>query len=140
MSTINTLHTINQGANIPLGYLDEDNIRFIQQKVLDVLKREFTNDIRVDRASIIRIMDRVLREKLETIPKMNQRVIMTICNEIRNHQLERDIRMRQEEFFELSQRLFDPVGMTSHFDPQTYKPPNRLGNRKVGSTTRFYFT
>ena len=55
-------HTIAPGAVIPLGYFDEENITFIQAKVAEVLSREFIQKIIIDRASIVRIMQRVLSE------------------------------------------------------------------------------
>ena len=137
---LSTIHTLVPNANIPLGYFDEDNIRFIQNKITEVLKRQFTQDILIDRGSIIRLMERVLLERNETIPKMNQRVVMYATNEYRNHQFEVNKNLKLEAHFVESQRLYDPTVEVSRFDFQKYKMPNRLGFAKVGGTKRFYFT
>jgi len=141
MSSISTLHTLAPGANIPFGYFDEDNIRFIQNKIKEVLKREFVQDILVDRASIIRVMERVLLEWNEVIPKLNQRVVMYITNEFRNHQGQRNKHARWESYFVESQRLYDPTVESQKFDGQFIKLANCRGFPKVGGkTSRFYFT
>ncbi len=139
-STQSTLHTLVPNAAIPLGYFDEDNIRFIQRKIIEVLKREFKQTILFDRASIIRLMERVAIERLDPIPKMNQRVVMYATNEFRVHQLDVNKKLKWEEFYTLSQRLYDPSVESSKYDPQNIKLKNRLGASKVGGTTRFYFT
>lgn len=124
---------------IPEGFLDQDNIDFIQKKITSVLDLEFKQHVLVDRASIIRIMQRVLEARLETIPKMNQRVIMTITNEFRNHQQEAWRNLKWEAHYIESQRLYDP---TVERGPDLYdiKLANRLGKPRVGGTHRFYFT
>jgi hypothetical protein len=140
MATLSTIHTLVPNASIPLGYFDEDNIVFIQRKIKDVLKREFKQDILFDRASVIRLMERALLERVDTIPYLNQRVIMYATNEYRVYQLDIDKHLKWEAHFTLSQRLYDPSVEIIKYDPQTVYPPNRLGNKKVGGTTRFYFT
>lgn len=140
MSTISTIHTLVPGGNIPLGYFDEDNIRFIQKKIIEILRREIKNDILFDRPSIIRIMERVLLERIENIPSMNNRVLMYLANEYRVHQAETSKRLNWEENFVLSQRFFDPLVAVSRYDQQLTTPPNRLNVPRVGGTTRFYFT
>ena len=140
MGTLATANTLVPNASVPLGYLDEDNIRFIQEKIRDVLKREFVQDILIDRASIIRLMDRALLDRVETVPKMNQRVIMYAANEFRNHQLEADKHLKWESGYVQSQRLYDPTVEVSRYDKQNIKLANRLGYPKVGGTSRFYFT
>ncbi len=140
MSTVSTIHTLVPNAAIPLGYLDEDNIRFVQDKIKQVLKREFKQDILFDRGSIIRLMERAILDRIETVPKMNQRAIMYGTNEFRVHQLEVDKRLRFEAHYVESQRLYDPTVEVSRYDPQKVKLANRLGYPAVGGTTRFYFT
>lgn len=140
MSSVSTIHTLVPNANIPLGYFDEDNIQFIQKKIRDVLKREFEQNILIDRASIIRLMERSILDRIESIPKMNQRTIMYATNEFRNHQLEVDKHLRWEAHYVQSQRLYDPTVEISRFDNQKVPIANRLGVPKVGGTTRFYFT
>ena len=54
---------------VPEGFFDNDNVEFIRNKVMRVLDIEFKQHIIVDRASVIRVMQRVLEERLEVIPK-----------------------------------------------------------------------
>src|SRR4051812_10302405 len=91
---------------VPPNYFSEDNIVFIQHKIIHVLGLEFTQKILVDRSSIIRIMQRVLEERLESIPRMNQRVIMYITNEFRNHQIDANKHLKWESGYIQSQRLY----------------------------------
>lgn len=135
-----TIHTLVPSASIPLGYFYEQNIQFIQDKIVEVLKREYNQKIQIDRGSIIRVMERVLTERIETIPKMNQRVIMEICNEYRTHQDEVNKHLKWESHYVLSQRLYDPSTEMWRFDQQKIKHPNHLGKPKVGGTLRFYST
>lgn len=123
---------------VPDGYFDDDNIEFIRGKIIQVLDIEFKQHIIVDRASVVRVMQRVLEERLETIPKMNQRVIMYITNEFRNHQQEAWRNLKWEAHYVQSQRLYDP---TVERGPDLYdiKLANRLGKPRVGGTVRFYF-
>lgn len=136
---LNTIHTIVPNANIPLGYFDEDNIRFIQARIKEVLRREYNQDVKFDRASIIRLMERVITERRESIPKMNQRVVMYAANEFRTYQIDLNKKLAWEENYVLSQRLYDPISESAKFDIKSYKSRNRLGVPKVGDTLRFYF-
>lgn len=140
MSTVNTIHTLVPNANIPLGYFDEDNIRFVQNKITRTLKRAYKQDILLDRGSIVRLMERALVDRVETVPKMNQRAVMYGVNEFMVHQLEVDKHLKWEAGYVESQRLYDPLVEVSRYDPQNTKMANRLGYPAVGGTTRFYFT
>ena len=130
-------HTVFPGF-VPDGYFDDDNIEFIRTKIADVLSGEFYQRINFDRASVIRIMSRVLEERLETIPKMNQRVLMYLGDEYRNHQGQLHKHLKWEEHYTESQKLYDPT-VERTFDTQIVKLANRLGNNRVGGTVRFVF-
>lgn len=140
MSTVSTIHTLNPGAGLPEGYFDNDNILFVQRKITEVLRRRYTQDVLMDRGSIVRLMERSLMDRLESVPKMNQRAVMFGVNEFMNHQEEANKRLKWEAHYELSQRLYDPSTETVRYDPQGIKLANRLGWSKVGGTKRFYFT
>jgi hypothetical protein len=140
MSSISSIHTLIPNASIPLGYFDEDNIRFIQKKITQVLKRIFTQDILIDRGSIIRLMERAITDRIEVIVKMNQRVIMMASNEFIIHQMNVEKHLNWEQHYVLSQSLYDPSVESVKYDSQNTKLPNRLGLPKVGGTSRFYFT
>lgn len=141
MSSVSTIHTLVPNATIPLGYYDEDNIRFIQNKITEVLRREYVQDILIDRGSIVRLMERALVDgRIEDVPKMNQRVVMMACNDFRVHQLDANKHLMWEAHYVQSQRLYDPTVESSKVDLGNTKLANRLGKPKVGGTTRFYFT
>jgi len=140
MSTVSTIHTLNPGAGFPEGYFDNDNIVFVQRKIGEVLKRRYGQDILFDRAGVIRLMERSLMDRLETVPKMNQRAVMYGSNEFMNHQDEINKRLKWEAHYTLSQRMYDPSVDIVRFDPQLAITSNWLGKSTVGGTKRFYFT
>lgn len=140
MSSVSTINTLVPNATIPLGYYDEDNIRFIQDAIVTVLSRQFKQKILFDRDSIVALMERALvNGRIETVPKMNQRVIMMATNEFRNHQLDASKHLWWEAHYVESQRLFDPTVASAKFDPSVKTQHNRIGKPTVGGTTRFYF-
>lgn len=140
---MNVVHTIAPGATIPSGYFDTDNVNFIQGKVSEVLSWEYQQQIVIDHASIVRVMQRVLAERREVVPKLNQRVIMYLCNEFRNHQNEVNRSLNWEDGYVSSQRNVDTVGGMTRFDMRGIKTTDQKkynGKTKVGGTLRFYFT
>ena len=132
-------HTISPGF-LPSGYFDNDNVNFIQEKIIEVLHQNFTQDIIISKGDIKKIMLRILSERLEEIPMMNQRVIMTIVNEFRNHEIDVNKRLWWAERSKYTQILQDPTEGVARYDPLGIKLANRLGNPMVGGTSRFYFT
>jgi restriction endonuclease len=129
-------HTIFPGY-VPDGFFENDNIEFIRQKVADVLKLQYHQAVNIDKASIVRIMQRILERRLETIPMMNQRVIMECTNEFRNYQAQLEKHMKWEEHYIESQRLYDPTVERRSYS--SIKLSNRLGDPNVGGTMRFVF-
>ncbi len=140
MSTISSIHTLVPNANVPFGYFDEENIRFIQKKIIEVLKRKFQQDILFDRGSIVRLMERALLDRIETIPRMNQRVVMYAVNEFMVEQLDIDKHLKWEAHYVQSQRLYDPTVEVSRYDRQRTKLKKSFRGDQVGGTLRFYFT
>src|SRR5205809_464165 len=127
-------HTIFPGYR-PDGYFDNDNIEFLRSKVADMMKREYDQYVNIDRASVIRVMQRVMEERAEPIVKMNQRVLMYLTNEVRVHQYDARKHENWEEHYVESQRLYDPTTERGP-DLQSIKLANRLGKDRVGGTTR----
>lgn len=130
-------HTIFPGY-VPDGFFDEDNITFLRSKIGRVLQREYVQYINIDRNSLIRVMQRIIGQRAEPVVKMNERVVMTICNEFRNHQAEATKHASWEEHYIESQRLYDPTTERGP-DLQRIKLSNRLGKEKIGGTVRFVF-
>ena len=139
----NIVNTIVPGAEINLGYFDDDNITFIQQKVCEILGKEYIQEIYMSRADIIRVMLRELELRRENVPKMNQRVIMDLCSDFRRHQQDVCKHLNWERGYIYSQRLIDEYGQISRYDDRAIKTKDRkkYDNReKTGGTLRFYFT
>lgn len=129
------IQTVVPGANIPYGYFDDDNVEFIRSKVEELLGREFNNNVKYDRASIIRVMLYILEQHNETVPRMNERVIMNLTNQFRNYQITINKHLRWEEDYVLSQRLYNPLygGSLQYWQ-------NNWKEKPIGDTPRFFFT
>lgn len=138
MGSLNTIHTLV--PTYPNGYFDADNVHYIQMTIRKVLSREFKQTILIDEGSIKRVMQRVVEDRIESVPRMNQRVVMEICNEFRNHQNNVDKHLRYEEYFRLATGMYNPISQYVQYDSQVIKPKTRLGKPNVGGTVRFYFT
>ena len=132
-------HTIYPGY-LPSGYFDNDNVDFIHKKIIEILHQNFTQDIMVPKGDIKKIMLRILAERLEEIPMMNQRVLMTIVNEFRNHEIDVRKRWWWAERSKNTQMLQDSTEGVARYDPLAIKLANRLGAPMVGGTSRFFFT
>ena len=132
-------HTIYPGY-LPSGYFDDDNVDFLNKKIIEILHQNFTQDIMVPKGDIKKIMLRILAERLEEIPMMNQRVLMTIVNEFRNHEIDVRKRWWWAERSKNTQMLQDSTEGVARYDPLAIKLANRLGAPMVGGTSRFFFT
>jgi hypothetical protein len=130
-------HTIFPGA-VPDGFFDSENVEFVRRKAAELLKREYAQDINFDKASVIRIMQRILGERLEPVPRMNQRVLMTLTNEFRTYQMQLLKHMKWEDHYVESQRLYDPTTERGP-DLQAIKLAQKRGRPTVGGTVRFMF-
>jgi hypothetical protein len=93
---------------IPEGYFSDENVQFILDKIHAILMKEYDFVPKFVRGGIVRVMQKIIEDRLETIPKMNQRVIMTCCNDWRNYQQEANKHLNWEENYINSQKLFDP--------------------------------
>lgn len=126
-------------AYAPPKFFTKENIEWIRKVVQQNLNFDFRNTILIDDESIVRVMQRILSERLEEIPRMNQRVIMEIVNEIRTEQIEVNKHLKWQEGYAYSQQVYDTVGKKGP-DVSSIKLANRLGKPRVGGTVSFYFT
>lgn len=83
-------------------------------------------------------MQLIYNERLESIPKMNERVVMELCRQFRNEQINNNKYLGWAEAYPSSQLIFDPLGNKGP-DLQAVKISNRLGKPRVGSTRNFVF-
>jgi len=119
-------------------FFNEDNKVYIQQKIIEVLSHDFKQRIVYDPLSITNTMQIVFDQYFESIPRMNERVVMYLCNDFRNNQIEVNKRLNWSECFETSQMVFDPRGNKGP-DLQNIKLANRLGQDRVGGNISFVF-
>ncbi len=131
------LHTVGP-TPVPKGYFSGDNILFIQRKVTELLSLRYKQKILFDREGIVRLMQRVVEERLESVPRMNQRVIMYAMNDFMTHQVQANKVMQWGEGHVSSQKLYDQVGQKTYVDLWHIKQPNRLGVPRIGGTLRFW--
>ena len=80
-----SIHTLDPGFRVP-GFFTEENIQFISYKVTKILSLEFNAKVIVPTSSIMREMQYIHEDRVQTIPKMNQRVIMELVRSFRNYQ------------------------------------------------------
>lgn len=83
-------------------------------------------------------MQLVFDQLLETIPRMNERVVMFLCDDFRNNQIEVNKRLGWAEAYPDSQRIFNSLSNKGP-DLQNIKLANRLGEPKVGGSVSFVF-
>ena len=118
---------------VPKDYFSEENVRKIKLEIAYNLYNNFNIPIYVDDASILRVMHRVLDERLEDKEKMFQRVVMEICNEYKTYQLEKVKHLRWERFYPFVKNVYD-VSSRSGPDLQSIKLS------PTPSTLRFYYS
>ena len=121
---------------IPHDYFTKENIEFISDKITETIHKDITTDVKIDTASIVRVMQRVLEQRLESIPKMNQRTIMYCVNDYLDYQLECNRNLKWADAYVQSQRLFDPSVRRGAIASWTVK----LDPKNTATTARFYFT
>lgn len=122
-------HTLS-GLAFTTGFYDADNIAFIQEAISRELGKTFRQRIAVDTNSIVRVMQRVYEEKLETVPQMNERVVMELCHEFRASQAEVRRNMNWEEGYVASQLLYNPIAKMSQVDHRAIKLHHGVGGTK----------
>lgn len=132
-------HGIGARNSVPAGYFSRENILYLQQAITKNLA-EFKQKVILPEESILRICQRVIQERLESIPRMNRRVIMLLTNEIRTHQInnERHLRWEYQYFPYGSSQLVNLSAEMAPFSTSDIRAQIPLN--KVGSTMRFYFT
>jgi hypothetical protein len=129
------IQTIGE-SYIPKGFFDSDNVDFIQKKITQMINKDITTKVTIPKESIARVMQRVLEQRLESIAKMNERVVMYAVNDYLNYQVEANRNLNRADDYIQSQRLFDPTvrrGVVSNWSIKTQP-------KQVPSTVRFYFT
>ena len=120
---------------IPHHYFTKENVDFISQKITDCIHKDITTTVKIPDESIVRLMQRVLEQRLETIPKMNQRVIMSCVNDYLDYQLDVNKKLNWAEGYSWSQKLYDPISRKGAVSSWSTK----LNPKNSATTVRFYF-
>lgn len=118
-------------TKVPLGYFSDKNVKNIRNKIKEILLKSFDKPVIIDDNSIRRVMQRVLDERLEPYPLMEQRIIMYIVSEFKQFELEKNKNLRYERFFPYTQLVYDNTARSGP-DMQTIKLSRQP------STLRFY--
>jgi hypothetical protein len=124
-------------SGTPDGYFSKANVKFIQDKITKSLRTEFYNNVVVDYGSITRVMQRIIEDRMESIPRMNERVIMDIMAEFRRYQYQGQNHRWWEEYYTQSQQLYDATAGSAKYDLNNIKLNKRADGYPSGS---FYFT
>lgn len=135
---MNSLHAIGKHENHQY-FFGQKNLDFLRQKIKDMIKKEYEKEVTVDDASLLRACQRVLEERLEIWPRMNERVVMYLTNEIRNYLAETQKHLRWQENFVSSQSLWDEKGGKGYYIPNKGRPRFFGKGEKVGGTLQFLF-
>jgi len=127
LNDVNTVHP----------FFSKINIQFLQDKISQQLSKHFIQKIIIPHFSLKRKMMEIFQQRLETIPRMNERVVMAACHEFRLDQAETTRNIRWEEQYVGTTQLVDLDAQKVQYDPQSIKlrQPGQ-----VGGTVRFYFT
>lgn len=120
-------------SKVPYGYFGDVIIKYVRETVTNILNKDFDGPIVIDDSSILRVLQRVLDERLEPLSRMLTRVIMEIVDEVKTFELERTKNIRLEKFFGYTQKIYD-VSSKSGPDTQTIKLSRQP------ATLRFYHT
>lgn len=127
-------------SEITINYYDIENIQFISQKATNELLDEFMNPVLFSVEDIVRVMTRVMEEKIESIPEMNTRVIMYLTHDYRLHAYSAIKALRQGEGYIASQNpAYDGVADMVRFDQALVKKINNHPSSSNNSTMQFYF-
>ena len=66
------------------GFFCPENIEYLCNTLTETLKREYRGTVKFTRASVVRAMQRIHEERVETVPQMNQRVLIDLLRIFRN--------------------------------------------------------
>jgi len=80
---MSSIHTIYPGYRDP-AFFTPENVAYISNILTETMGKEFRQRVVFTDSSIMRTMQRVFEERYETIPQMNQRVVLELLRNARN--------------------------------------------------------
>jgi len=130
------IQTIGRPNYVPEDYFTKENVEFIQKKATEMIHKDISTDVTIDTGSVIRVMQRVLEQRLEEIPKMNARTLMYLVDHYLDYQVDCNKRLWWAENYINSQRLLDQNARRGVIANWSVK----RNHKKTPTTVRFYFT
>ncbi len=138
MSYVTTIYP-GYSSTVRDTYLSEKNMIFLKDKIRRELSIDFKQQVIIEDQLLSQVMHQILSERLEPVPLMNRRVIMTLVNMVKTDQIEVNKHLKWEEGYTYSQLLYDPVSKKG-IDTTAIKLSNRLGKSRIRSSNTYYFT
>lgn len=135
---MNSIHSIGKHENHQY-FFGKKNLDFLKEKIRSMIQKEYNKIVNVDDPSLLRVCQRVIEERLEIWPRMNERVVMYLTNEIRNYLEDTQKHLTWQEKFVSSQSLWDSDSCKGYYIANKGRP--RLFNKgeRVGGTLQFIF-
>jgi hypothetical protein len=134
-----SIHTLGGQWRIP-GFFTEDNVNTLSQLITDTIAQSYTGKkVVVPNPHIVRIMQHIHEQRPESIPKMNERVIMNIVAEFI------DFVNQNERNNNWSYFRYDAYNRTPNTGLKPYEKPKLKGEGYAGRGNtylppRFYFS
>lgn len=119
-----SIHTLHPGFRLE-GFFTQTNIDFISQKVTNILGREYNARVIIPDASIMMEMQRQHEARLESIAKMNHRVVTELVRSFRNYQEE----IKQKNYW--SRNIWNAYNYNPSLGIKPYETP-KLNTRTHG--------
>ncbi len=134
---MSSIHTLDPQFRVP-GFFTHENVKTISQLVTDTIAQSYTGrKVIVPNPHIVRFMQIVHEDRLESIPKMNQRVTMDLVRSFLNHVEE------QERANNWAYHRWDAYNRDPKLGIKSFETPKLRGNRvqrRDARGFRFHFT
>ena len=126
-----SIHTLSPGVRLP-GFFTRTNVEFISNKVTKILGKEYSQRIIIPNNYIVREMQFQHEDRLETIAKMNHRVVIELVKSFRNYQSE----IEKSNYY--SRNVWNSYNYDSALGIKPYETP-KLNNNARGFRFHFIF-
>ena len=132
-----SIHTLDPQFRA-VGFFTGENVNTISKLVTDTIAQSYTNrKVMVPNPHIVRFMQIVQEDRSESVPKMNQRVVMDIVRSFLNH-VEETERSNQWAY-----HRWDAYNRDPKLQIQAFEKPKLRGHRAQKNDARgfrFHFT
>ena len=134
-----SIHTIDPQWRIP-GFFTQENVDTLSNLITETIAQSYSKKkVIVPKPNIVRIMQFIQEQRPESIPKMNERVIMEIVSEFLNFTYENE-RSNNWSYFR-----YDAYNRTPNTGLKPYETPKLKGEGYAGRGNtelgfRFHFT